>query len=188
MWGAFFRPARSAPVEHVFTSATLSAGAGDSIELKQVMIDSGSTFNLISRLAVAEHQLHGTDDLPPGIECLDGHPLRLYQRFQVSVRVRDAAGVERTLSQDLYSVEMTGMDMILGMAWLEEALPIVNYGSKTFLYEGSKLSNVLPIRSRPSEMARGASFPQVAWAANDRSLTWELITILEENNFLKRAI
>lgn len=37
-------------------------------------------------------------------------------------------------------------------------------------------------------MARGASYPQVSWSANDRALTWELITILEENNYLKRAI
>lgn len=37
-------------------------------------------------------------------------------------------------------------------------------------------------------MARDAFFPQVAWAADDRSLTWGLIAILEENNLLKRAI
>lgn len=37
-------------------------------------------------------------------------------------------------------------------------------------------------------MARGASFPQVPWSAHDRTLTWELITILEKNNFVKRAI
>lgn len=35
---------------------------------------------------------------------------------------------------------------------------------------------------------RGPSYPQVQWTANDRKLSWELITILEGNAFLNRAI
>ncbi|MCJ1461409.1 hypothetical protein MMC07_000006 [Pseudocyphellaria aurata] len=44
------------------------------------------------------------------------------------------------------------------------------------------------MRETARRMTCGTPFPQVAWAANDRRLTWELSSILEDNSFLKRAI
>lgn len=49
--------------------------------------------------------------------------------------------------QDLYLVEMTEIDKILGMTWLETAFLTVNYGSKTFFFEELKLSRKLPLQN-----------------------------------------
>lgn len=113
-------------------SANIFAGTKNIFQLKNVMIDLGSSFNLIFKLTVAEYWLKGTYNLSPGLQCLDNHLLRLYKRFQVSVQIRNMAGIKKIMQQDLYSIDMTDMDMILGMTKLKEVLPIVNHNSKTF--------------------------------------------------------
>lgn len=131
--------AQNAQVKHVFTSAKILTGVNNSFDLEIIIIDSGSTFNLILRLAAVQHYFHRTDNLLPGLQSLDRHSLCLYQKFQVSMHVCNVASIEKILFQDIYLIEMTEIDIILGITWLESTFLIVNYSSKTFFFERLKL-------------------------------------------------
>lgn len=65
------------------------------------------------------------------------------------MQVYNIVNIKKTLLQDLYLIKMIGMDIILGMTWLELALSIIDYGSKTFLFEKPKLSKKLSLQDGP---------------------------------------
>ncbi|KAF2286334.1 hypothetical protein GH714_014326 [Hevea brasiliensis] len=79
-----------------------------------IMIDSGVSHNFIANNLVTKLELQVTQTPPFGVRLGDGHRTkssRLCARFQLELD-------DFTLSSDYYIFPLSGIDLILGVAWL----------------------------------------------------------------------
>lgn len=81
-----------------------------------VLIDSGSTHNFINEKIAELLQLPAVPTEPFNVKVANGAPLKCQGRFE-NVRVW-LQGIPFTLT--LYSVPLIGLDMVLGIHWLEQ--------------------------------------------------------------------
>ena len=81
-----------------------------------VLIDSGSTHNFINERIAELLQLPMVPIEPFNVKVANGDPLKCQERFEnVSVLLQ---GIPSTLT--LYSLPLIGLDMVLGVYWLEQ--------------------------------------------------------------------
>jgi hypothetical protein len=94
------------------------------------MIDCGATHNFISQIKVKELNLKGTGAVPPGLKQLDGTPLQAYEAHSLDIGVKDHESREKRAIYTMIGVNMTGIDMILGLPWLEEENPDIDWPTR----------------------------------------------------------
>lgn len=101
------------------------------------LIDSGSTHNFISERAANRLNLKITPIKTFKVRVADGYPLQCRGSYQ-QVAV-DLGGVSFVV--DLYALPLTGLDMVLGIQWLEQLGPTVcDWKAKTmkFMWAGQE--------------------------------------------------
>lgn len=85
------------------------------------LIDSGATHNFIGEKEANRLGLKITPTTPFNVRVADGHPLRCrgaYRKVKLQL-----AGEDFTV--DFYSLPLSGLDVVLGVSWLEKLGPIV---------------------------------------------------------------
>jgi hypothetical protein len=86
-----------------------------------VLIDSGSTYNFINSKIAEELQLPIIPMGPFIVRVADGNRMKCQGRFeQVQVILQNIP-----FSLTLYSIPITGLDLVLGVQWLEQLGPVV---------------------------------------------------------------
>lgn len=86
-----------------------------------VLIDSGSTYNFINSKIAEELQLPIIPMRPFTVRVADGNRMKCQGRFeQVQVILQNIP-----FSLTLYSIPITGLDLVLGVQWLEQLGPVV---------------------------------------------------------------
>ena len=86
-----------------------------------VLVDSGSTCNFISDKVVALLQLPVVPTKPFHVRVANGQPLKCQGRFDnVHILLQ---GIPFTIN--FYSLPLTGLDLILGVQWLEQLRSVV---------------------------------------------------------------
>ena len=98
------------------------------------MIDSGATENLISQLLVKLHSIPADFDVRSGLGTLDGSPLRTYSGHELTFSMTDDAGEAMTQSSEFLGVDMIGVDVILGLTWLNKINPDIDWSSQRWRY------------------------------------------------------
>ena len=92
------------------------------------MIDCGSTWNFLSQIKVKEAALRIPVEAPPPSELkiLDGTPLQ--------VGVVDDKVVEVRADQTFVGADMFGVDMILGIPWLDQVDPVIRWHERKLFH------------------------------------------------------
>jgi hypothetical protein len=86
-----------------------------------VLIDSGSTHNFINSKIAEELQLPVIPMGPFTVRVADGNRMKCQGRFeQIQVILQNIP-----FSLTLYSIPITGLDLVLGVQWLEQLGPVV---------------------------------------------------------------
>ena len=139
---------------------TISIQAGAAWRQLQALVDSGATYNFISQLAVKELDLDGSPPTHSRICTLDGNALHTYLMHSVAFSIVDGAGEAHQLTQDLIGADIRGYDVILGMPWLKEQNPNIDFASNTWRPREAPES-----KSKPTiALLDGPAFGQVAAA------------------------
>lgn len=121
-----------APKQHIFTKVIIFIGAN--MPHARAIIDSGSTWNLISQITVRENAIPGDDNLPAGLKTLGGNSLRIYQHHRIPISVQDYYNIESLLHHDIFGADMQNCEMILGLPWLRKVNPGVNWKEDIFAF------------------------------------------------------
>jgi hypothetical protein len=61
------------------------------------------------------------------VEGLNGDPGPLHGIVKTDVIITDSVGQRKLTKRQLYIVDMPGIDMILGMPWLNEVNPVIDW-------------------------------------------------------------
>ena len=131
------RPAEVEPLRHAHIATSLTRYNSDPIHLPvsltalsrvlQALIDSGASLNFIHESIVSSYRLK-TEPCPPVRVSLANGSILTHSNRQVTLKIT-IAGVPQTLT---FLVAPIGIhSMILGMPWLEEQNPDINWKLRT---------------------------------------------------------
>ncbi|RMZ79297.1 hypothetical protein DV736_g6684, partial [Chaetothyriales sp. CBS 134916] len=95
------------------------------------LIDSGAQDDFISQKLVAELDLMGK---PPDVagKAVDGHTIRIYGRHDLCILATDADEARSALHSSLLATDISEFDLILGMNWLWNVNPDINFREGTW--------------------------------------------------------
>ena len=112
----------------------------------RAIIDCGSTWNFLSQIKVKEAALRIPVESPPPSELKtqDGTPLQTYHNHTLQVGIFDDKGVEVRADQTFVGADMFGVDMILGIPWLDQVDPVIRWHER-------KLFHVRPSENEDSQ-------------------------------------
>ena len=99
----------------------------------RTLIDSGAQGNFVNR-KLAEKFTGVAGIAPRRVKAIDGRVVRTYGQHHVDIKVEDSSGLTRTSGHTLYVVDIDGYDMILGMPWLREINPDIDWVAGRFRY------------------------------------------------------
>ena len=85
------------------------------------LIDSGATHNFIGEKEANRLGLKKTPTTPFNVRVADGHPLRCHGAYQ-KVAIELAGEI---FIVDFYGLPLSGLDVVLGVSWLEKLGPIL---------------------------------------------------------------
>lgn len=115
-----------APIQHIFTIVTVMIGKL-MLEIN-VMIDSGSIWDLVSHLFARKHQLPDYRNISNNLKSVDGSPLQVYGQHLLQVTARGEGGNNSTLRQLFLTMPITGrVELIQGLPWLRAARPSIDW-------------------------------------------------------------
>ena len=98
------------------------------------LVDSGSDDDLISR-PLAKAFGFKLESTPLGIvEGLQGDPGPIYGIISTEALITDSVGQQKPTKRQLYIVDMPGIDIILGIPWLKETNPVVDWATAQWRY------------------------------------------------------
>lgn len=110
------RVKQSSPYHHLFHEFTIHSNS--TVFPARAMIDSGTTWNLVSQDVVKQRGLIGDDNLPHNRKALGNMnvPIRLYQRHDMVLEAKDRNGQPSLLAAvSVIGADFTGCDLIVGM-------------------------------------------------------------------------
>lgn len=100
------------------TTICLRAGVGNRHVL--ALVDSGSTHNFISTKAAQKLRLRRTATPSFLVRVANGEPMKCEGRFdEVEVKIGEA-----TFTMMLHALTLVGLDLVLGVKWLETLGPV----------------------------------------------------------------
>jgi hypothetical protein len=98
------------------------------------LVDSGSDDDLIAR-PLAKTFGFKLESTPLGeIEGLNGDPGPIYGVVYTDAMVTDSVGQMKSTKRPLYIVDMPGIDIILGIPWLKETNPVIDWARSQWRY------------------------------------------------------
>lgn len=132
------------------------------------LIDSGSTHNFINAKTANKLSLKITAAQPFNVRVADGFPLRCQGAYRKVAM--DVGGA--TFTVDLFSLPLTGLDVVLGMSWLEMLGPTMcDWRAKSlmFTWEGEQksvhgLKNGLIKQAHSEELSKEIRMGQTLFA------------------------
>ena len=137
-----------------------------------VLIDNGSTHNFISDKVVALLQLPVVPTKPFHVRVANGQPLKCQGRFDnVHILLQ---GISFTIN--FYSLPLTGLDLVLGVQWLEQLRSVVcdwkkmtmefKWANKTRLIRGTNTPTLqqASLKAISKEMSHNISFLQSVYS------------------------
>ena len=132
------RPVARAAQEdpRIFTVVTLYLGqARPKI---RALIGSGADRNLLSQRKVEELGLQGSSDHKIELEDLNGNPLKIYQSHTIPIGTVDKNDFEVIQEHEFLGLDLpAGIDMVLGLPWLQKANPLIHFGEGGFSHRTS---------------------------------------------------
>lgn len=106
-----------------------------------MLIDSGAEGDFLSK-DFADRIAVDIKDTPCQANAVDGRVIPIYGSTPCAVTLVDSAGVSATTERHLLLAGMKSYDVILGMPWLEEVNPIIDWSEKTWRYPSQRLFTV----------------------------------------------
>jgi predicted DNA-binding protein YlxM (UPF0122 family) len=98
------------------------------------LLDSGSDDDLIARPIAKAFGLDFGDTPLGVVEGLNGDPGPIYGIVETDIQATDSIGQKKSMKRRLFVVDMPGIDMILGIPWLADVNPVVDWAKKTWRY------------------------------------------------------
>ncbi|XP_023638902.1 uncharacterized protein LOC111830637 [Capsella rubella] len=174
----FHDPAEPEITLHALTGwdspKTIRVQATINRQLLVALIDSGSTHNFISERAANKLNLKSTPTSAFSVKVADGHPLcchRVYRQIALHLG-------EISFSVDLYALPLTGLDVVLGIQWLETLGPtLCDWKAHTMEFQRAGTTHTLL-------GMQGQRLQQAKWAevAKEARLGQSLFTIIIIDN------
>jgi len=110
------------------------------------LVDSGSDDDLIAR-PLAKAFGFRVEPMPIGkIEGLNGDPGPLWGVVETTIQITDTIGQKQSTKRRLFITDMPGIDMILGIPWLNEVNPQINWAKGEWRYSYNNLELIKPER------------------------------------------
>ena len=122
------------------------------------MINSGSIWNLLAQSLVKEYYILRDDNLPLGLKTLSGHPLHIFQCYDILMQVRNMQGKNLIKQQEFLGANMADCDMILDLPWLIVLKTYVEWEIEEFYFFSDKLF-ALPVWEMPTDGATKVGTP-----------------------------
>ena len=124
------------------------------------MINSGSIWNLFAQSLVKEYNIPRDNNLPPGLKTLSGHLLRIFQRHNILMQIRDTQSKILVKQQEFFGVNMASYDMILGLLWLIVSKAYVEWEIGEFYFFSDK-PFALAVQEAPANRATKVDTPNL---------------------------
>ena len=106
--------------------------------IAKALIDCGADGNFVSRMLAKELQIEPTETAGTQYATLNGQRLFVAGQSRSRFKVCDSKGQERGCVADLVHGDIHGYDIVLGMPWLEQWNPAVDFVEKTIQWGSQK--------------------------------------------------
>jgi hypothetical protein len=106
------------------------------------LIDSGSDLNIIRTDIINRLSVDKEPGVAPRLQTIIGEKMTIGGRYTAKLQAIDARGKEKEIVTSVYSAQFTGFDIVLGMPWLLQANPQIDWTIKQFVW-GEGLGNPL---------------------------------------------
>lgn len=116
------------------------------------MVDSGAQGNFVHP-RVAKEFLPAPSGKVARVKAVYGHEVLSFRRYGVRFNVMDSNTKALTFQQDFHAVTMQGTDVILGMPWLRQAKPDINWLTGTFQFHTTGKASDIEINDANVAMA-----------------------------------
>lgn len=97
-------------------------------------LDTGSDISLVDQAFVKEHNVNCVEQPRTKGHAIDGREVHIYGTGNVFLRCGDSMDDFKIYEQKLYAVSTPGISILLGMDWIEEANPIIDWRKRTWRY------------------------------------------------------
>jgi hypothetical protein len=97
----------------------------------RTLLDSGAQMSFISHLLVAELQLPN-EQAAVRVRTIGGQPLKVYGTHHADTVVTDELGTTKKTKHRYLAVEVVDYDLILGIDWLREVNPDIDWSTLTW--------------------------------------------------------
>src|SRR2546429_350145 len=121
----------------------------------RALIDSGADENFISQLLAVELGLKPTATPTPAIRTLNGERLTTYHYYTIPTRLENEEGERLEITDEFLGADMVGFDLILGMPWLYNANPDVQWDTGTWKKRKKNATSAKPLAQLISGLAFG---------------------------------
>ena len=137
----------------------------------RALIDSGATLNFVAQICAKELDLPSLGHSSGRIRTLGGEALQTFDTHTIRVAIEDHYGTKASVAQDFVAAAMVGYDLVLGMPWLREQDPDIDWSQGTFRVRRSRQSHLPPA---PIETLSAAAFATIL---RDESSTLRCLTV-----------
>jgi hypothetical protein len=102
---------------------------------KVALLDGGALVNCLSERLAKAWNLKGVEHPPVKAEAFDTSPVQSVGAYKATVKLRDGAGREHVTTQVFYAFPKVARDVIIGLPWLMEANPNIDWHTLTWRYQ-----------------------------------------------------
>ncbi|PQM43474.1 hypothetical protein VC83_09660 [Pseudogymnoascus destructans] len=100
----------------------------------KALLDSGSDASTIHPLFAKDKGLECRDKGPPRARAVDGKEIAIYGAATVQIKAWDHFRRETTVDQTFLSMDTPGVDVILGMDWIVQVNPQIDWQTQIWRY------------------------------------------------------
>jgi len=119
----------------------------------EALIDGGSQLNLLSAVVAKEQGLQ-VDPLPQLLaEGVNGSSIPVYGTTTVKTTITDSRGKKESSKIPFVVTDLRKYKMYLGLPWIDQCQPKVNYASRRMLFKGSKAKDQASFQKMATEDA-----------------------------------
>ena len=102
---------------------------------RRTLIDCQCPFNLISQSIIKHYSIPGSNNDVPLAKDLNSGGIKLFRRHRIVVKAKGNDSSQSLDAIDVYSANITGCKLILGLDWLKKAQPAINWGQNSVYYK-----------------------------------------------------
>ena len=130
-------PMKKANRRSMCVSTTLTTASGGYTE-QSALLDSGTTVDCISYELATQLDWRQPETPMGVVEMLNGDEADWYGTYEAQLTMSDSLGTTKVVRRQFAVIDMVDIDVVLGMPWLEDFNPDVNWTNKTWKYRMSE--------------------------------------------------